>query len=72
MFEKIWQDLNPSDALLTFEQFLNFMTKAMVDSDTAEQVMNSFKVLAGDKVCFCSWPNCIVFKLSLNAAIHNC
>ena len=49
VFEKIWQDLNPSDALLTFEQFLNFMTKAMVDSDTAEQVMNSFKVLAGDK-----------------------
>lgn len=50
MFEKIWQDLNPTDALVTFEQFLDFMTKAMVDRDTAEQVMNSFKVLAGDKV----------------------
>lgn len=54
MFEKIWQDLNPTDAVITFEQFLNFMTKEMVDRDTAEQVMNSFKVLAGDKVCFCS------------------
>lgn len=49
VFEKIWQDLNPSEALVTFEQFLDFMTKAMVDRDTAEQVMNSFKVLAGDK-----------------------
>ncbi|KAL5463195.1 hypothetical protein EMCRGX_G032073 [Ephydatia muelleri] len=49
VFEKIWQDLNPTDAVITFEQFLNFMTKEMVDRDTAEQVMNSFKVLAGDK-----------------------
>ena len=27
-----------------------FMTKEMVDRDTAEQVMNSFKILAGEKV----------------------
>ena len=35
---------------VTFESFLDFMTKETVDQDTADQVMNSFKILAGDKV----------------------
>ncbi|XP_003386482.1 PREDICTED: alpha-actinin-1-like [Amphimedon queenslandica] len=34
---------------VTFESFLDFMTKETVDQDTADQVMNSFKILAGDK-----------------------
>ena len=35
---------------VTFEQFVDFMTRETVDQDTADQVMNSFKILAGDKV----------------------
>ena len=38
---------------MSFEAFLDFMTKRMVDQDTADQVLESFKVLAGDKVCVC-------------------
>lgn len=35
---------------VTFEAFLDFMTREITDTDTAEQVMQSFKILAGDKV----------------------
>lgn len=37
---------------VTFDAFLDFMTRETADTDTAEQVMQSFKILAGDKV---SW-----------------
>ena len=35
---------------VTFDAFLDFMTRETADTDTAEQVMQSFKILAGDKV----------------------
>lgn len=35
---------------VTFDAFVDFMTKESIDEDTAEQVISSFKVLAGDKV----------------------
>ena len=35
---------------VTFEAFLDFMTRETADTDTAEQVMDSFRILAGDKV----------------------
>ena len=35
---------------VTFQAFVDFMTQEISDSDTAEQVMDSFKILAGDKV----------------------
>ena len=35
---------------VTFQAFLDFMTRETADSDTAEQVMESFRILAGDKV----------------------
>lgn len=35
---------------VTFQAFVDFMTQEVADSDTAEQVMDSFKILAGDKV----------------------
>ena len=35
---------------VTFDSFLDFMTRETADTDTAEQVMQSFKILAGDKV----------------------
>lgn len=36
---------------VTFDAFLDFMTRETTDTDTAEQVMQSFKILAGEKVC---------------------
>ena len=35
---------------VTFESFLDFMTRETANTDTAEQVVQSFKILAGDKV----------------------
>lgn len=35
---------------VTFQAFLDFMTRETADTDTAEQVMDSFRILAGDKV----------------------
>ena len=35
---------------VTFDAFLDFMTREATDTDTAEQVMQSFRILAGDKV----------------------
>lgn len=34
---------------ITFQAFLDYMTREMADTDTAEQVMESFRILAGDK-----------------------
>lgn len=33
-----------------FDAFLDFMTRESTDTDTAEQVIDSFRILAGDKV----------------------
>jgi actinin alpha 1/4 len=35
---------------VTFESFMDFMTRDASDQDTADQIIQSFKVLAGDKV----------------------
>lgn len=35
---------------VTFQAFVDFMTRETADTDTADQVMESFKILAGDKV----------------------
>lgn len=34
---------------ITFQAFLDYMTREMADTDTADQVMESFRILAGDK-----------------------
>lgn len=36
--------------LVTFQAFIDFMSRETTDTDTADQVIASFKVLAGDKV----------------------
>lgn len=42
--------VDPSNTgMVTFQSFIDFMTRESTDSDTAEQVLESFKVLAGDK-----------------------
>lgn len=49
-FQRIMSIVDPNNfGAVTFEAFLDFMTREASDSDTAEQVMQSFRVLAGDK-----------------------
>ena len=38
--------------VVTFQAFIDFMTRETAETDTADQVMASFKILASDKV---SW-----------------
>ena len=52
-FQRIMVVVDPNGTgKVTFQAFLDFMTREMADSDTAEQVMESFRILAGDKVMF--------------------
>lgn len=49
-FARIMTIVDPANTgMVTFQNFIDFMTRESTDSDTAEQVMDSFKVLAGDK-----------------------
>lgn len=53
---------------VTFDAFLDFMTRETADTDTAEQIMQSFKILAGDKVSWCNggfWCRNVVSENSL-------
>lgn len=69
-FQRIMSIVDPNNSgYVTFEAFLDFMTRETADTDTAEQVMQSFKILAGDKVKY------IVLKtnflvLQLNRVFH--
>lgn len=38
---------------VTFQAFIDFMSRETTDTDTADQVIASFKILAGDKVGVC-------------------
>lgn len=43
--------VDPNNAgVVTFQAFIDFMTRETAETDTAEQVMASFKILASDKV----------------------
>ncbi|XP_050407376.1 alpha-actinin, sarcomeric isoform X1 [Patella vulgata] len=49
-FQRIMAIVDPNrSGFITFEAFIDFMTRETADTDTAEQVMQSFKILAGDK-----------------------
>jgi actinin alpha len=50
-FQRIMTAVDPNNfGYVTFEAFLDYMTREATDTaDTAEQVMQSFRVLAGDK-----------------------
>lgn len=39
-----------STGVVTFQAFIDFMSRETTDTDTADQVIASFKILAGDKV----------------------
>ncbi|XP_038075922.1 alpha-actinin-4-like isoform X2 [Patiria miniata] len=49
-FDRIMQSVDPNhDGHVTFEAFLDYMSREATDTDTSEQVKGSFKVLAGNK-----------------------
>jgi len=50
-FQRIMTSVDPNHmGYVTFDSFLDFMTRESTDTDTADQVMQSFRILAGDKV----------------------
>lgn len=50
-FARIMTLVDPNNAgVVTFQAFIDFMTRETAETDTAEQVMASFKILASDKV----------------------
>ena len=49
-FQRIMAIVDPNNSgYVLFDAFLDFMTRESTDSDTAEQVIDSFRILAGDK-----------------------
>ncbi|TRZ07715.1 hypothetical protein HGM15179_019391, partial [Zosterops borbonicus] len=49
-FQRIMALVDPNGSgSVTFQAFIDFMSRETTDTDTAEQVINSFRVLAGDK-----------------------
>uniref|UniRef100_A0A8C1AUW6 Actinin, alpha 1 n=1 Tax=Cyprinus carpio carpio TaxID=630221 RepID=A0A8C1AUW6_CYPCA len=49
-FSRIMSIVDPNRlGVVTFQAFIDFMSRETADTDTADQVMASFKVLAGDK-----------------------
>ncbi|KAM8953466.1 alpha-actinin-4 isoform 3-T3 [Pelodytes ibericus] len=49
-FTRIMAIVDPnSSGMVTFQAFIDFMSRETTDTDTADQVIASFKVLAGDK-----------------------
>lgn len=50
-FRRIMNIVDPnSTGYVSFDSFLDFMTRETTDTDTAEQIIDSFRILAADKV----------------------
>jgi len=50
-FQRLMVTVDPNHmGYVTFDSFLDFMTRESTDTDTADQVMQSFRILAGEKV----------------------
>jgi len=57
-FQRILAVVDPNNTgYVHFDAFLDFMTRESTDTDTAEQVIDSFRILAGDKVSDLFYPN---------------
>lgn len=55
-FQRIMSIVDPNNTgHVSFDSFMDFMTRDASDQDTADQIIESFKVLAGDKVNFKSF-----------------
>lgn len=56
-FQRILAIVDPNNSgYVHFDAFLDFMTRESTDTDTAEQVIDSFRILAGDKVRIFEFP----------------
>lgn len=50
-FRRIMNIVDPNNTgYVSFDTFLDFMTRESTDTDTAEQIIDSFRILASDKV----------------------
>lgn len=50
-FARIMMLVDPNaTGIVSFQSFIDFMTRETADTDTAEQVVASFRILATDKV----------------------
>lgn len=50
-FQRIMSIVDPNNmGYVTFDAFLDFMTRENADAETSEQLLHSFKILANDKV----------------------
>jgi len=49
-FKRIMNIVDPNNTgYVAFDTFLDFMTRESTDTDTAEQIIDSFRILASDK-----------------------
>ena len=56
-FQRILSIVDPNaSGYVQFDCFLDFMTRESTDVDTAEQVIDSFRILAADKVILTTSP----------------
>lgn len=63
-FRRIMSVVDPNNTgYVHFDAFLDFMTRESTDSDTAEQIIDSFRILAGDKVKFIKYFSKLKFNL---------
>lgn len=66
-FRRIMSVVDPNNTgYVHFDAFLDFMTRESTDSDTAEQIIDSFRILAGDKVKFIKCFSKLKFNASFN------
>lgn len=51
-FQRIMANVDPTQTgFVTFESFLDFMTRECSEEDSVDQLALAFKTLSGDKVC---------------------
>jgi hypothetical protein len=75
-FQRILAVVDPnSTGYVHFDAFLDFMTRETTDTDTAEQVIDSFRILAGDKVIllytYLAWLRCYATNLKVAGSYPN-
>lgn len=79
-FARIMSIVDPNRiGFVTFQAFIDFMSRETADTDTADQVMASFKVLAGDKVqetthktLLCTYYRCCTSICLSCLSVHQC
>jgi actinin alpha len=66
-FQRILAVVDPnSTGYVHFDAFLDFMTRETTDTDTAEQVIDSFRILAGDKVILLYTSTCELYTVQID------